>query len=169
MSTTPDYGAYSNEQSDRVVSITYRDVGGFSNATVQGHIWIESLHDASQDGISDASEYQPHPIAFTNLEHDWTISMNVNDSTNNDHQTVRVWLQGTDMAGYAIEDSNAENGTLWWESRTPEKGDLVDFEGVNATGEITRLEPTKSFSWHVEVTDTNRSVSYTHLTLPTKA
>ena len=165
MSTTPDYGAYSNEQSDRVVSLTYRDVGGFSNATVQGHIWIESLHDASQDGISDASEYQPHPIAFTNLEHDWTISMNVNDSTNNDHQTVRVWLQGTDMAGYAIEDSNAENGTLWWESRTPEKGDLVDFEGVNATGEITRLEPTKSFSWHVEVTDTNRLTDLTRISL----
>ena len=163
MSSTPDYGAYSNEQTSRDVSLTYRDVGGFSNETVQGHIWIEALHDTSQDGRSDADEYQLHPIAFTNIGHDWTISMDVNDSANDDHQTVRVWLQGTDMAGYVIENSNAENGTLWWESRTPEKGDLVNFEGVNASGEVIRLEPTKSFAWHVEVTDTNRLTDITRV------
>ena len=91
--------------------------------------------------------------------------MLVNDSMNADHETVRVWLQGADYAGYAIENSNAENGTLWWESRAPENGQLISFDGVESSGEVTRLEPTKSFAWTVEVTDSNRLTDITSVRL----
>jgi hypothetical protein len=164
-STSPAYAAYSNKNEERIVSFTFNDVGGFSNDTVQGYLWIEALHDASQDGVADLNEYQPTPIEFSNSGNEWTITTLVNDSMNADHETVRVWLQGTDYAGYAIEDSNAENGTLWWESRTPENGQLIDFDGVESSGEVTRLEPTKSFAWAVEVADSNRLTDITRVSL----
>ena len=164
-STSPAYAAYSNKNEERIVSFTFNDVGGFSNDTVQGYLWIEALHDASQDGVADLNEYQPTPIEFSNSGNEWTITTLVNDSMNADHETVRVWLQGTDYAGYAIEGSNAENGTLWWESRTPENGQLIDFDGVESSGEVTRLEPTKSFAWAVEVADSNRLTDITRVSL----
>jgi hypothetical protein len=163
--TSPAYASYSNKNEERIVAFTFNDVGGFSNDTVQGYLWIEALHDGSQDGIADLTEYQPTPIAFANSGNEWTITTVVNDSMNADHQTVRVWLQGTDYAGYAIENSNAENGTLWWESRTPENGQLISFDGVESGGEVTRLEPTKSFAWTVEVADSNRLSDITRVSL----
>ena len=51
-STEPMNGAYTNEENNRQVSLHYHDVGGFSNATVQGFIWIEALHDTSGNGAS---------------------------------------------------------------------------------------------------------------------
>ena len=164
-STSPAYASYSNKNEERIVAFTFNDVGGFSNDTVQGYLWIEALHDGSQDGVADLTEYQPTPITFSNSGNEWTITTVVNDSMNADHETVRVWLQGTDQAGYAIEHSNAENGTLWWESRTPENGQLISFDGVESGGEVTRLEPTKSFAWAVEVTDSNRLTDITRVSL----
>ena len=164
-STSPAYASYSNKNEERIVAFTFNDVGGFSNDTVQGYLWIEALHDGSQDGVADLTEYQPTPITFSNSGNEWTITTVVNDSMNADHETVRVWLKGTDQAGYAIEHSNAENGTLWWESRTPENGQLISFDGVESGGEVTRLEPTKSFAWAVEVTDSNRLTDITRVSL----
>jgi len=62
-STSPAYAAYSNKNEERIVSFTFNDVGGFSNDTVQGYLWIEALHDASQDGVADLNEYQPTPMS----------------------------------------------------------------------------------------------------------
>ena len=166
-STTPTAGAYTNEQDLRTVVLNYHDVGGFSNATVQGFIWIEALHDASGNGQAEANEYQQHPLMFSNTGNEWSITLLVNESANDDHQTVRIWLKGMDLAGYSIGEAPPENGTLWWESRTPSKGELVALEGIGTVQDepVMRLEPTKAFAWRVEVTDTNRLSDITRVSL----
>jgi hypothetical protein len=104
---------------------------------------------------------------FSNTGNEWTITLLVNESANDDHQTVRVWLKGMDLAGYSIGEASPENGTIWWESRTPSKGELVVLEGIGTAqdGAVTRLEPTKAFAWRVEVTDTNRLSDITRVSL----
>lgn len=157
-STSPPIGAYTNEESSRNVRLNYHDVGGFSNETVQGFVWIEALHDTSGNGLSEEGEYVTHPLEFSNNGDDWTIHLKVNETVNDDHQLVRVWLKGTDYAGFNIGQSTATNGTLWWESRTPSKGELVSID-VLGDGDVDtpiRLEPTKEVGWRVEVTDANK-------------
>ena len=166
-STTPNMGAYSNQQNQRSVSLTYNDVGGFSNQTLQGFLWIEGIHDTSSNGAAEQTEYQTHPFALTNLDNEWTVTFVVNDSVNDDHQKVRIWLKGTDLAGYSIGESSAANGTLGWESRTPSKAQVLNYvaigEGQNP--DTARLEPTKAFGWRVEVTDTNKLSDITRVTM----
>lgn len=165
--TEPMNGAYTNEENNRQVSLQYHDVGGFSNATVQGFIWIEALHDISGNGASEASEYVPHPLDFSNDGNDWTIHLEVNESANDDHQLVRIWLKGTDLAGFDIGPSSAADGTLWWESRTPAKGQLLSLEVLdngNSENPI-RLEPTKEVGWRLEVSDANKIDDITRVTM----
>ncbi len=166
-STTPLIGAYTNEQSERIVELNYHDVGGFSNQTLTGFLWIEALHDASGNNIAEQSEYQQHPLTFSNVEDDWTITLHVNDTANEDHQKVRVLLVGTDFAGYNIGEVDPAIGTLHWESRTPEKGELLDFQmiGGDEQSGMMRIEPTKELGWKVEVGDTNRISDITRVSL----
>lgn len=166
-STTPSTGAYSNELTQRMVTLDYHDVGGFSNATVQGFIWVEALDDNSGNGVAEANEYRQHPLTFSNIGNAWTIALEVNESANVDHQLVRIWLKGTDMAGYSIGEASSQNGTTWWESRTASKGQLLHLETIDGdpNDPMVRLEPTKSFAWRVEVTDTNKLSDITRVNL----
>ena len=52
-STSPDYAAYSNRNEERVVTFTFNDVGGFSNDTVEGYLWICLLYTSPspRDGL----------------------------------------------------------------------------------------------------------------------
>ena len=166
-STTPNMGAYSNQQNQRSVTLTYNDVGGFSNQTLQGYLWIEAIHDTSGNGAAEENEYQSHPYALSNTGDEWTVTFSVNDSGNEDHQNVRVWLKGTDLAGYSIGETTAANGTLGWESRTPSKGQVLAYLaiGEDQNPDTARLEPTKAFGWRVEVSDTNKISDITRVTL----
>lgn len=164
-STSPTIAAYSNEESARLVTFNFNDVGGFSNDTIQGFVWIEALDDGSGNGIPEASEYRPLPILFSHTGHEWTLTMVVNDTANNDHQTAHVWLMGTDLAGFDVANSSQDNGKIWWESRTSYQGELFAFASMDVEVGIKRLEPTKSFGWSLEVGDSNRLSDITTVSL----
>ena len=93
--------------------------------------------------LPEASEYVPHPLDFSNDGNDWTIHLEVNESANDDHQLVRIWLKGTDLAGFDIGPSSAADGTLWW--------------GKPHTSKRTVIEPRSLGQWQCRESDQART------------
>lgn len=158
VSTTPQTGDYTNEESMRNVKFVFFDVGGFSQQTVSAHVWIEALHDADADALPSIQEYEQYQLYVSNIDNEWTLNLTVNDTANDDHQMVHVRLDGSDLSGKNIRPTEmSTNGHLWWESRTSELSTLVSIEPLFETflENRQRIEPTSTFGWEVVVADTN--------------
>tara|TARA_B110000444_G_scaffold258756_1_gene300537 strand:- start:5504 stop:10198 length:4695 start_codon:yes stop_codon:yes gene_type:complete len=161
LSVSPSLDAYINEENQRVVSFNFHDVGGFSTENLDALVWIEARDDgdstSTADGIAQRDEYK---VATTYIDQNtnlWTINVSVNDSMNDDHQWVRVLLEGTDVAGFALPESTPDVGHIRWESRTPQTSTVEEFEqlGNLMTVNITRIEPSRDFGWKLVAFDPN--------------
>ncbi len=160
-SVTPVLDAYINEDASQHVSFTVYDLGGFTNETLFAYAWVENVHDGSsgqaKDGVAQRTEYTA--AAYT-LEQDgnlWHVNLTVNDTANEDHHDVRILLEGTDVAGYAVPLATAEDGHARWISRTPSKSELVDFSPTKnlLSDTLMRFEPSQEVGWSIVVTDAN--------------
>jgi len=158
-STAPLNGTYLNEKAERNVEFEFYDVGGFSDETIQGFVWVEALHDTNSNGEYSPEESIQTNLTFSHIGDSWVLNLTVNDTANADHQMVHVALEGTNLAGKSIRDSvlSPRNGLLSWMSRTPEKGNVVLIEPLfeSTVSGAQRLEPTGLIGWKVIVSDSN--------------
>ncbi len=157
--TSPDPETYLNEMNARNVEFEFYDVGGFSDESIQAHVWVEALHDTNSDGEFTLNEAITTALYFFNIGHVWTLNLTVNDTANEDHQMVYVSLEGTNLAGKNIRSGvqSPQNGIISWMSRTPQKATVSLIEPLfdtNTAGE-QRLEPTGDIGWKVIVSDSN--------------
>ncbi len=161
LSVSPSLDDYINEEHHRTVSFEFHDIGGFSTDSLEAFVWIEARDDGDTtspaDGIAQRDEYKAATIYIGQSSNSWTVNLSVNDTMNDDHQWVRVLLEGTDAAGFALPESTAELGHMRWESRTPQTSSI---EEINPLGDmmnvnITRIEPSRDFGWSLVAFDTN--------------
>lgn len=161
LSVSPSHDAYINEEDQRVVSFNFHDVGGFSTEYLEAFVWIEARDDGDSsspaDGIAQRDEYKAATLYIDQNTNLWTINLSVNDSINDDHQWVRVLLEGTDVAGFALPESTPDVGHIRWESRTPQTSSIEEFEhlGNLMAQNITRIEPSRDFGWKLVTFDPN--------------
>jgi len=161
VATQPTDGAYINEAHERPVTLALNDVGGFTQDTVTLLKWIEAVHDGTNGGIADGlpqrDEYVEATLYIGNEGNRWHLNTSVNDTMNDDHQTVHLLLEGTDAAGYAIPVAPDNRGHLTWTSRTPSKTNLTALTptGEMVTSGVLRLEPSRMFGWSLTLEDTN--------------
>lgn len=159
--TSPADGTYTNEASERLVTVELNDVGGFSNETVDMHVWVQAIDDGSNGGVEDGlpqrSEYRPTTVYIGQLGNRWFLNTSVNDTANDDHEMVHILLEGTDLAGLALPPAPPDRGHLHWASRTPNKANLSHLEpqGDFVSSGVLRLEPSRQFGWDLHVVDTN--------------
>lgn len=161
LDVSPNLDAYTNEDAYRTVSFVFHDVGGFSNETLTAYSWIEARDDGSNGGLADGIpqrvEYQPSLFYSHQDGNQWTVNITVNDTVNDDHQWGRVLLEGNDVAGFSVPYATAEDGHARWESRTPSKGELLNFMPtknlLNTT--LMRFEPSQQVGWSITITDAN--------------
>ncbi|MBT7263574.1 MAG: hypothetical protein HN883_06705 [Euryarchaeota archaeon] len=164
---SPTSGSYINENPERNVEFEFYDIGGFSEDTVQGFVWVEALHDSNSDGQFSFAESVQYPLGFTNIGLYWVLNLTVNDTANFDHQMVHITLEGENLAGKNIRDAllTPDNGYISWMSRTPEKANLSLIEPLFETMEngLQRLEPTGDIGWKVVVSDSNNLSDISHV------
>ena len=171
ISTSPNSGAYINENTARNVEFEFYDVGGFSDETVQAFVWVEALHDSDSNGLYSPNESIQTNLNFTNNGDFWLLNLTVNDTANSDHQMVHVVLEGEDLAGKTLRSSDLSptNGLLSWMSRTPEKANVTSIEPLFETyaSGAQRLEPNQMIGWKVIVSDSNNisDISYVRIEL----
>ncbi|MGB2372929.1 MAG: CARDB domain-containing protein [Poseidonia sp.] len=171
LDVSPDLDAYTNEEVYRTVSFQFHDVGGFTNETLAAYSWLEARDDGANGGLADGVpqrvEYQPSLFYTHQNGNLWTVNITVNDTVNGDHQWGRVLLEGTDLAGFSVPATTAEEGHARWESRTPTKGELVAFEPTTnlLSDTMMRFEPAQTVGWRVAVTDANGLSDLTELRL----
>ncbi len=171
LDVSPDLDAYTNEEVYRTVSFQFYDVGGFTNETLFAYSWLEARDDGTNGGLADGVpqrvEYQPSLFYTHQNGNLWTVNITVNDTVNDDHQWGRVLLEGTDLAGFSVPATTAEEGHARWESRTPTKGELVSFEPTTnlLSDTMMRFEPSQTVGWRVAVTDANGLSDLTELRL----
>ena len=169
LDVSPDLDAYTNEEVYRTVSFQFYDVGGFTNETLFAYSWLEARDDGTNGGLADGVpqrvEYQPSLFYTHQNGNLWTVNITVNDTVNGDHQWGRVLLEGTDLAGFSVPATTAEEGHARWESRTPTKGELVSFEPTTnlLSDTMMRFEPSQTVGWRVAVTDANGLSDLTEL------
>ena len=161
LSQTPTTDAYINEDVYQSVSFLFHDVGGFSNETLAAYSWIEARDDGTNgqpaDGIAQREEYQPVVFYLHNEQNRWFVNVTVNDTINENLQSARVLLEGTDHAGFPVPSTTADEAHVSWVSRTPSKGDLLVFEPTKnlLSSTLMRFEPSQEVGWHLQVSDAN--------------
>lgn len=161
VATSPVDGAYTNENRERMVTIEVDDVGGFSNETTQLFVWVQALNDGTNggalDGLPQRVEYQANTMSVGHEGNRWFLNTSVNDTANDDKEVVHVLLDGTDRAGMPFPVPAANRGHLQWTSRTPTPANLSSMEprGDFVSSGVLRLEPSRSFSWDLQVVDIN--------------
>lgn len=161
LSVSPSLDEYINEEDHRTVSFEFHDVGGFSSDSLEAFVWIEARDDGDAtspaDGVAQRDEYRTATVYIDQNSNLWTINLSVNDTMNDDHQWVRVLLEGTDAAGFALPVSTAEVGHIRWESRTPQTSTVEEINqlGNMMNADIIRIEPSRDFGWKLVVFDPN--------------
>ncbi len=161
LSVSPSLDVYINKDAYRTVSMVFHDVGGFTNETLHAFTWLEGRDDGTNgqpaDGIPQREEYIESDAYIHQSGHEWTVNVTVNDTINADHQWGRVLLEGTDVAGYSIANASAADGHARWESRTPSKATLNNFQPTQnlLSSTLMRLEPSQSIGWALTVEDAN--------------
>jgi len=171
LDVSPDLDEYTNKEVYRTVSFLFQDVGGFTNETLSAYSWLEARDDGTNGGLADGIpqrvEYQPSLFYTHQSGNLWTVNITVNDTVNSDHQWGRVLLEGTDLAGFSVPSTTAEEGHARWESRTPTKGELLSIEPtINLLSDtMMRFEPSQTIGWRVSITDANGLSDLTELRL----
>lgn len=161
VSSTPVDGSYTNEEPERLVSVEVNNVGGFNNDTARMYVWVQTIDDGSNggamDGLPERTEYRPTSMYVGNIDNRWFLNTSVNDTANSDHDTVHILLEGTDLAGLPFPLPPVDGGHVHWTSRTPTKANLtgVEPQGDFVSSGVLRLEPSRRFTWNLQVVDTN--------------
>ena len=153
--TTRD--SYLNIDGNRTVTLNVYDAVGFEQESIQSYVWLEGVHDANGNGISEVNERILIEHEVINIGTSWQFSFQLNETGNAEGDAIQVYLEGTDRDGREILTDGQEQGHLYWTSRLPTKSTIVSVDERYPTenGVAPRLEPTKVSGWDVIVRDDN--------------
>ncbi|MGA0331764.1 MAG: CARDB domain-containing protein [Candidatus Poseidoniaceae archaeon] len=157
MTTSPLVDSYLNTDGNRTVTLNVYDAVGFEQDAIQSYVWLEGVHDANGNGISEVNERILIEHEAINIGTSWQFSLQLNETGNAEGEAVQVYLEGTDRDGREILTNGQEQGHLYWTSRLPTKSTIVSVDERYPTenGVAQRLEPTKVSGWDVVVRDDN--------------
>tara|TARA_B100001094_G_scaffold623_1_gene619 strand:+ start:5101 stop:9696 length:4596 start_codon:yes stop_codon:yes gene_type:complete len=155
--TSPLFDSYLNIEQNRSIEMNVYDIAGFSEDAIETWVWMKGVHDSNSNGLSEPSERINVSNNIINIGTAWQISFNINESGNQEGDSIQIYLEGTDKDGRVIETDGTGQGHLYWTSRLPTKAEIVSLEERYPTisGIPQLLEPTKFAGWNVVVRDDN--------------
>ncbi len=153
----PSQDAYVNNEQNRSISIIITDTGGFSDDDLELWAWIVNSNDTNSDGISQMNEYYELNFTLEKFGGLWYINSTLNDSSNQDHDEVRLLLFGDDLAGHPIPTQAPEIGMVQWTTRDAQTSVLEEIEPLtneNSRGQV--MEIGEKIGWRLQMSDANK-------------